>query len=310
MSNKKIYKGLNKRKKFDFRKFITTMLCITLIVGYAYKKIKLDEVFKSTDVSSNFYLIIDKLYFWKDKGLDIFNIKSKDVNSDNLINKTENKSENNEKSATNTQVAIVQGIDVYLIQVGSFDDDKKLNEIKLKLQENNIPSSTLEIENINKEQAYISFKEEDIRNKLEITKKIFEDAFVTKLEIPVLSLEYTQDYNYIKEISNNLNSLLKNYKEESDYLNQNKDNLDYEKYKSILNERKNIVQNLEKEVKKIDYDELDVFKTNLLSYSSQITDNISNYGEVINAENICKYESLLISSIQMYYEFINKIKIA
>ena len=315
MSNKKIYKGLNKRKKFDFRKFITTLLCLILIVGYAYKKIKLDEVFKSINISSSFYSVIDKLYFWKEPGFDIFNVKPKDVTndrekSDNLTNATKNKSESNTKSIANTEVAIVQGIDVYLIQVGSFDDDKKLNDIKLKLQKNNIPSSTLKIENANKVQAYVSFKEEDVRNKLEVTKKLFEDAFVTKLEIPVLSLEYTQEYDYIKEISNNLNSLLKNYKEESDYLNQSKDNLDDGKYKLILNERKNIIEKLEKEVKKIDYEELDVFKTNLLSYSSQITDNISNYGDVISAKNTCKYESLLISSIQMYYEFINKIKTA
>ena len=64
------------------------------------------------------------------------------------------------------------------------------------------------------------------------------------------------------------------------------------------------------EVNKIDYNELEYFKTNLLSYTSQIRNNISNYGDTIDTSNEYKYESLLISSIQEYYEFINKIKTA
>ena len=68
MSNKKIYKGLNKRRKFHFRKFITILLCIILIVGYTYKKIKLDEVFKNVNISNSLYSVVDKLYFWKNPG--------------------------------------------------------------------------------------------------------------------------------------------------------------------------------------------------------------------------------------------------
>ena len=61
---------------------------------------------------------------------------------------------------------------------------------------------------------------------------------MTKLEIPVLSLEYTDEYSYIKSISDNLNSLLKSYEKESTYINENRDNLDSTKYKAILSEEK------------------------------------------------------------------------
>ena len=47
-----------------------------------------------------------------------------------------------------------------------------------------------------------------------------------------------------------------------------------------------------------------------MSYTSQIRDNISKYGDKIDTKNEYKYETLLISSIQMYYEFINEIKAA
>ncbi|MFR1851573.1 hypothetical protein [uncultured Intestinibacter sp.] len=320
MSNKKIYKGLNKRRRFHPRKYITIILCMALIIGYGYKKIKLDEVFKNIDISKNVSSLVNKLYFWQDPASEIFNLASTSTQKiDNSSQKNVTDKSNEEKSqksstadnsSTNTEVAVVDGIDVYLIQVGSFDNNKDLNKITAKLKENKIPNSSIKIDGANKVQAYISFNEDDVRNNLEKTKKIVDDAFLTKLEIPVLSLEYTEEYSYIKDIADNLNSLLKNYEEESNYLNKNKDNLDSGEYKKILTKRENILDKLENEVNKINYKELDSFKTNLLSYTSQIRDNISKYGDKIDTKNEYKYETLLISSIQMYYEFINEIKAA
>ena len=320
MSNKKIYKGLNKRRRFHPRKYITIILCMALIIGYGYKKIKLDEVFKNIDISKNVSSLVNKLYFWQDPASEIFNLASTSTQKiDNSSQKNVTDKSNEEKSqksstadnsSTNTEVAVVDGIDVYLIQVGSFDNNKDLNKITARLKENKIPNSSIKIDGANKVQAYISFNEDDVRNNLEKTKKIVDDAFLTKLEIPVLSLEYTEEYSYIKDIADNLNSLLKNYEEESNYLNKNKDNLDSGEYKIILTKRENILDKLENEVNKINYKELDSFKTNLLSYTSQIRDNISKYGDKIDTKNEYKYETLLISSIQMYYEFINEIQAA
>ena len=320
MSNKKIYKGLNKRRRFHPRKYITIILCMALIIGYGYKKIKLDEVFKNIDISKNVSSLVNKLYFWQDPASEIFNLASTSTQKiDNSSQKNVTDKSNEEKSqksstadnsSTNTEVAVVDGIDIYLIQVGSFDNNKDLNKITARLKENKIPNSSIKIDGANKVQAYISFNEDDVRNNLEKTKKIVDDAFLTKLEIPVLSLEYTEEYSYIKNIADNLNSLLKNYEEESNYLNKNKDNLDSGEYKKILTKRENILDKLENEVNKINYKELDSFKTNLLSYTSQIRDNISKYGDKIDTKNEYKYETLLISSIQMYYEFINEIKAA
>ncbi|WP_195931789.1 hypothetical protein [Clostridium sp. 1001270J_160509_D11] len=295
MSNKKIYKGLNKRRRFHPRKYITIILCMALIIGYGYKKIKLDEVFKNIDISKNVSSLVNKLYFWQDPASEIFNLASTSTQKiDNSSQKNVTDKSNEEKSqksstadnsSTNTEVAVVDGIDVYLIQVGSFDNNKDLNKITAKLKENKIPNSSIKIDGANKVQAYISFNEDDVRNNLEKTKKIVDDAFLTKLEIPVLSLEYTEEYSYIKDIADNLNSLLKNYEEESNYLNKNKDNLDSGEYKKILTKRENILDKLENEVNKINYKELDSFKTNLLSYTSQIRDNISKYGDKIDTKN-------------------------
>ncbi|MDY2735711.1 hypothetical protein [Intestinibacter sp.] len=310
MSNKKIYKGLNKRRRFHFRKFITTVLCMALIIGYAYKKIEVDKVLGNFNLFEKMSFVVDKVCFWKDLDLQAFKLNSTDAKkSDKLLEQSE-KEEESKNLSSNAKVAIVQGIDVYLIQVGSFDNDEDLKKIEEKLEQNKIPNSTLKIDGINKSQTYISFKEEDMRQALPVVKNLFNDAFITKLEIPVLSLEYTEEYSYIKNISDYMNSLLKSYEEEANYLNKNKSNFDTEKYQNMMNERKEILNKLDNEVKKIDYKELDYFKNNLLSYTSQIKDNISNSEKIISSDNLYKYESFLISSVQMYYEFINQMKTA
>ena len=112
----------------------------------------------------------------------------------------------------------------------------------------------------------------------------------------------------MNNIANYLNELLKSYKEESDYLNQNRNNIDKEKYKNILSKRKNILNKLKKEVEKIDYAGLNGFKDELLFYTSQIEKNISLSLEYADRGNIYKSEGLLIFSIHKYLEFINAIK--
>ena len=72
MSNKKIYKGLNKRRRFNFRKFITVVLCMALIVGYSYKKIGVDGVLKNFNLLEKMSFVVDKVCFWKDLDFDVF----------------------------------------------------------------------------------------------------------------------------------------------------------------------------------------------------------------------------------------------
>ena len=75
MSNKKIYKGLNKRRKFCFRKFITVVLCMALIFGYAYKKIGVDGALKNLNLNEKMSFVIDKMYFWKDLNFSVFSYR-------------------------------------------------------------------------------------------------------------------------------------------------------------------------------------------------------------------------------------------
>lgn len=319
MSKKKIYKGLNKRRKFDFKKFVTIILCIALILGYTYKKVKAYQNGEDKTILNSIASICDKLYFWKQLDINSINLKffnkddSKEDDGKALSNKQSSdekiKNDDNSKSSSNeVEVAMVNGMDVYLIQVGSFESESDVEDIQNKLDKNKMPNSVLEVDNFKKVQTYISTEEENLRLKLSSVKKIFSDAFLTKLEIPILSLEYTNDYTYVKNIADNLNDLLGSYKEEMTYYSQNSQKIDLNDYQKLLNDRKTILDKLNKELKKIDYSQLNVFKSSLLSYSSQIDNNIELSLQGIKQDNLNKCESLLISSIHGYYLFISQIK--
>ncbi len=149
MSNKKIYKGLNKRRRFNFRKFITVVLCMALIVGYSYKKIGVDGVLKNFNLLEKMSFVVDKVCFWKDLDFDVFKLNSTDAKkSDNLYEQSQKDTESKNSSNNNAKVAVVDGIDVYLIQVGSFDNNEDLNKIEVKLEQNKMPSSTLKMDGV------------------------------------------------------------------------------------------------------------------------------------------------------------------
>lgn len=316
MSNKKIYRGLNKRRRFNFRKFITILICISIISWYSYKKLGLNNIIENINPSENVAYIVDKMLFWRNINLETFKLKpfddlvDKQVSS-NQSDETNSKEKSQSKSDTsgNTKVATVKELDAYLIQTGSFEDTRieDLNNTKTKLNQSNIPNSNIKIDNLNKLQAYISFDENQIRKKLPEVKGVVNDAFITELKIPVLSLEYTDEYSYIGNISECLNDLLDNYKKESEYLNTQQD-INNDSYTKIIEDRKVIVDKLESEVNKIDYKELNLFKQNLLFYTSQIKGNITNSLKYSKENNAYKVESYLMSSVQKYYDFIDVIK--
>lgn len=319
MSNKKIYRGLNKRHRFKFRKFIVTFICIALIFGYVYNELDKYSLLKNTNISSSISSIADKVCFWKNINLEAFKLKPDEPDKTTITSDTSTKDKENsntkttsseDENSTNTEVATVESLNVYLIQAGSFDKEstQDLKYIQNKLDLSNIPSSSVQIDGKNKLQSYMSFDESQVRARLPEVRGVVQDAFVSKLEIPVLSLEYTSEYDYISDISKYMNSLLESYKKESEYLNENPENIDDDSFIKILNDRKNIIDKLEIEVNKIDYEELSSFKENLLSYTSQIKGNITDSLTNSKKNNLYKVESNLISSIQSYYNFIDNIK--
>ena len=214
----------------------------------------------------------------------------------------------NEESNEVVKVAKTDGWNIYTIQVASVKDDKDMNKIEAQLVENKIPFSVVEIDGARKVQTYAFFNKDVTRTHIEQIKTVFPDAFISQMEAPVLSLEYTSKYSYIANISDELNNLIKNFEEESKFWSTNKENIDLKEYNTLLTNRKQIISDIQKEADKIDYSKMNVFKDNLIKYTKDVNEKIDMSSKAANEQNYNMSKSLYLSSMQGYFSFINSIR--
>ena len=286
---KTIYRGFNKRRK---NKSFGKVLFIGFLIGilYLYNKVDLESL--KTNISSN-NTDIKKEFEYND-------IKD-EVNKLNEDKKDE-KTEKNE----DVNVANINEWTFYTVQVASIEDINEVKNIEKNLTDKKIPFATVNIDNINKVQTYSFFDKEVTRKYLNELRVDYPDAFLAEVKIPALSLEYTKKYNYIEKVSSSLNNLIENFKNESSFWAS--ENVDLTKYKEILDSRSNIVAEIEKETKNIDYEESKIFRNNLLEYTKSIKENITVSSKSANEQDLSKSKSLFLDSMQGYLEFIYSLK--
>ena len=309
MSKRKFYRNFNKRKKFNGTRVVTVILCLGIVGTYAYINLK-DNDFMDKLASINMVSSIKNISIG-DAFKNLFN-KSDVITSSNIksqLEEIENKDQENEtsdNSKDNAKVASVNKLVIYTIQVASLEDNSDLKKIEEVMNEYKIPSSSMSIDNCEKIQVYSSFDENKVRINLQKTKTYFSDAFLTKIEVPMLSLQYTDGYAYMKDIADGLNNLIENYQKESEYWDQNKNDL--QSYNEILTSRKTILESLKKNTQKINYSKMDNFKNNLISYIDECQNNILISSKNANENKGYVSEGLLLSSIQQYYVFVQSMK--
>lgn len=303
MSKRKFYKNFNKRKKFNGTRFITITLCLCIVGTYAYINLKdkdfMDKLGKINVVSS-----IKNASIW-DRFKSLFD-KSNVITSSTIESQLDQIEKEDDDSEENSQVASVNEMVVYTIQVASLEDQNDLKKIEEVMNQYKIPSSSMTIDKSEKIQVYSSFDEDNVRTDLESTRTYFSDAFLTKIEVPMLSLEYTNKYSYMKDIASGLNSLIENYQKEGKYWDEEKNDL--EAYNEILTSRKTILEKLKENTEKIDYSNMKKFKTNLISYIDDIQNNILMGSKNANENKGYVSQGLLLSSIQQYYVFVQSMK--
>ena len=309
MSKRKFYRNFNKRKKFNGTRVVTVILCLGIVGTYAYINLK-DNDFMDKLASINMVSSIKNISIG-DAFKNLFN-KSDVITSSNIksqLEEIENKDQENEtsdNSKDNAKVASVNKLVIYTIQVASLEDNSDLKKIEEVMNEYKIPSSSMSIDNCEKIQVYSSFDENKVRINLQKTKTYFSDAFLTKIEVPMLSLQYTDGYAYMKDIADGLNNLIENYQKESEYWDQNKNDL--QSYNEILTSRKTILESLKKNTQKINYSKMDKYKNNLISYIDECQNNILISSKNANENKGYVSEGLLLSSIQQYYVFVQSMK--
>lgn len=302
-----IYRGMNRRRN-HMAKGMTVGLVVVALAGGAF-------FIKKSDFS--FTEKISSLNIFNKKNLGLKEFSYKDLVNKTDVTKSEKQPEDKEKkneqevsniSNDNAKLATVKDWGIYSIQIAAINNEEELKQIQNKLSELKVPFSIVEIDNVQKVQTYTSFNEEESRKNLEALKKDFPDAFVTKLEIPMLSLQYTEKYSYVENICSELNNLITNFEEESKVWDKNESTIDKENYKNIIVNRISILDKVEKYAKDIDYNGMQGFKENLLKYTESVKGKSKNSLEMVEKEEFNISESLLISSMQGYYSFINSIK--
>lgn len=306
--NKRRYKGFNKRRNIPKIRVFTIILSASIIGGYGYFKLKDKDILNNFSIVKNIGDKFDNISL-----KNILKIENKsttdEYNYEDVSKEIEALNENDEE-ATEVQVATIDAMNVYIVQVASIGGNQDLKSIEEKLKSNKIPYSVVEVDGVEKVQAYYSFDESVTRSNLDSARKVFSDAFVSELKIPVLSLEYTSKYSYISDISTEINNLIKSFKEECDFWQANKESINIEQYNKILTNRVEIVDKIKQNAEKIDYKQMDIFKDNLIEYAKNIQSNTSEASKNANEDNLHLSQGLLLSSIQGYYSFINSIKVS
>ena len=306
MSKRKFYRNFNKRKKFNGTRVVTVVLCLAIIGTYTYINLK-DKNFMDKLGNINMVSSIRKASVWG--GLKNIFDKSNVITSSNIesqLKEIENDNKDKKDEEESTKVVSVNEMVIYTIQVASLENESELKKIEEVMNENKIPSSSMSIDNSEKIQAYSSFDETKVRTNLDKTRNYFSDAFLTKIEIPMLSLQYTSSYSYMKDIADGLNDLIENYQKESQYWDSSKSDL--QSYNEILTSRKTILENLKKNTEKINYSKMDKFKNNLISYIDESQNNILISSKSANENKGYISQGLLLSSIQQYYVFVQSMK--
>lgn len=313
---KTIYRGFNKRRKTNTIKIISIAASLCLISGYGYIRVKDSNIIGSLPEKISF-LKLDNFFSKKDEFLSYedYGLQKDKTNQDAEVEKKSKTSEKkvggkviNEENHEVVKIAKTDGWNIYTIQVASVKDDKDMDKIEAQLVENKIPFSVVEIDGAKKIQTYAFFDKDVTRTYIEQIKIVFPDAFISQMEAPVLSLEYTSKYSNIANISDELNNLIKNFEEESKFWSTNKENIDLKEYNTLLTNRKQIISDIQKEAEKIDYSKMNVFKDNLIKYTKDVNEKIDMSLKTANEKNYNTSESLYLSSMQGYFSFINSIR--
>lgn len=291
-----IYRGMNRRRN-NIAKLASLGLVVACIAGgFVFVK----------KVDFNISEKISSLNFFNKKNKDIQEFTYKDLVDEK--NKSKDKEVESEVKNESAKVATVENLDIYSIQIAAIDNQEELNKIEGKLNELKVPFSIVEIDGVKKVQTYASFNAEESREHLDAMKKDFTDAFVSKLEVPLLGLQYTDKYSYVEDICKEINNLIANFKEESSIWDKEEEGIDKSKYKTIINSRLEILAKLEKHAKSINYEGMKGFKENLLTYTKSIEDKSKESLKKVEQDQNYIGESLFISSMQGYYSFVNSIK--
>ncbi|WFD11441.1 SPOR domain-containing protein [Tepidibacter hydrothermalis] len=203
----------------------------------------------------------------------------------------------------------IDGFDIYSIQVGSVKNYKEAQNIVNNLENASIPNYVHKKESAYKVYTYVSLEESNVRKYLENIRASYSDAFISKIEVGSIDLEYTKKYEYMNEVCKDLSSMIENMKQESQFWNEYKmGKSNYDDYIKIMNNKSKIVDSLTKNSKKFKGKDAENFEKELSEFCGLDKKNIESVNKNLGKNDLKSCEKLFLSSLFKYNEFINNIK--
>ncbi|HZJ77060.1 MAG TPA: hypothetical protein VFC70_05060, partial [Oscillospiraceae bacterium] len=108
---------------------------------------------------------------------------------------------------------------VHMIQIASISDKKNIELLIEELGNHNLPYFTYKLDDTYKIYVFASTKREDMENRIDKVREIYEDAYIGQINIPQRQVRYSAEENKgTKEIIEDMNLLLELLEKSSDSL--------------------------------------------------------------------------------------------
>ncbi|OPJ55519.1 SPOR domain-containing protein [Alkalithermobacter paradoxus] len=203
----------------------------------------------------------------------------------------------------------IEALTVYSIQVGALTDKNQTSIVVKDLEENRIPNYIVTKGNLNKINSYMFLDKEQTRSLLEDVRGNYSDAFLVTSQIPAINLSYSKEHSYLRDVGKKIDLILENMKKESNFwYSYREGNLETEEYLKIIEERKNILDEMKQYTMNIDKEETKEFNANLLVFINNVREKIDTIDGNMQKQDMFSCEKIYIDSIFEYLKFVESLR--
>lgn len=159
---------------------------------------------------------------------------------------TEDAGHGAEEEGLNGEMVDLNSISLYMIQVASVSDNKNIESLVEELDNYNLPHVIYKSDGTYKIYTFVSTKREDIENKIDGVREIYEDAYIGQMHTPQKEIKYSSKENKgTKEVIEDMNLLLGLLEQSADSLYESgNEETKLNEYKGILERHQKLLNQI------------------------------------------------------------------
>lgn len=207
------------------------------------------------------------------------------------------------------EVANLNSISIYMIQVASVSDNKNIELLTEELDNHNLPHITYKLDDTYKIYTFASTKREDMEGKIDGVREIYEDAYIGQMHIPQKQIQYLDKENKgTKEFIEDMNLLLELLEQSSDSLYKS-DNEESKlgKYKEILGNHQNLLDRMLEEISNMELPKDFISENNIKEMIEYQKKNITESLKIIeDKQELHKLQNYFLDNLFRTVEIIRK----